>query len=67
MLASERPDRRCSAGSWSSATTSTSSSIEAGYDAGVLRLRVPVAERAKPRKIEVTTGADSAQKTAIST
>ena len=27
--------------------------IEAHYDAGVLRLRVPVAERAKPRKIEV--------------
>ncbi len=27
--------------------------IEANYDAGVLRLRVPVAERAKPRKIEV--------------
>ena len=29
--------------------------IEAGYDGGVLRLRVPVAEKAKPRKIEVTT------------
>jgi HSP20 family protein len=28
--------------------------IDAGYDAGVLRLRVPVAERAKPRKIEVS-------------
>ena len=33
--------------------------IEAGYDGGVLRLVVPVAERAKPRKIEVTTGSDS--------
>jgi len=30
--------------------------IEASYDAGVLRLIVPVAERAKPRKIEVATG-----------
>jgi len=30
--------------------------IEAAYDAGVLRLVVPVAERAKPRKIEVATG-----------
>jgi HSP20 family protein len=29
--------------------------IEARYDAGVLRLTVPVAERAKPRKIEVST------------
>ncbi len=28
--------------------------IEASYDAGVLRLLVPVAEKAKPRKISVT-------------
>ena len=28
--------------------------IEARYDAGVLALRIPVAERAKPRKIAVT-------------
>ena len=28
--------------------------IEAAYDAGVLRLAVPVAEKAKPRKIQVT-------------
>ncbi len=28
--------------------------IEAHYDAGVLRLSVPVAERAKPRRIEVS-------------
>jgi len=27
--------------------------IEAGYDAGVLTLRIPVAEKAKPRKIEI--------------
>ena len=27
--------------------------IEAGYDNGVLRLVVPVAEKAKPRKIEI--------------
>ena len=30
--------------------------IEAGYDAGVLRLRIPVAEKAKPRKIEIGRG-----------
>ena len=30
--------------------------LEARYDAGVLRLHVPVAEKAKPRKIEVTSG-----------
>ncbi|QLL07306.1 Hsp20/alpha crystallin family protein [Mycobacterium vicinigordonae] len=28
--------------------------IEASYDAGVLRLRIPVAEKAKPRKITVS-------------
>ncbi len=42
--------------------------VEAAYDAGVLRLRIPVAERARPRKIEVqhrgaemSGSADSAQ------
>jgi HSP20 family protein len=30
--------------------------IEAAYADGVLRLRIPVAEQAKPRKIQVTTG-----------
>jgi len=30
--------------------------LDAAYDAGVLRLTVPVAEKAKPRKIEVTHG-----------
>src|SRR3954468_17797114 len=39
--------------------------VEAHYDAGVLRLRVPVAEKAKPRKIEVTTSSSEDQ-TAIS-
>jgi hypothetical protein len=27
--------------------------IEAGYEAGVLTLRIPIAERAKPRKIAI--------------
>jgi len=39
--------------------------LEAHYDAGVLRLRVPVAEKAKPRKIAVSTG-DTSDQTAIS-
>lgn len=30
--------------------------IQASYEAGVLTLRVPVAEKAKPRKIEIQTG-----------
>ncbi|MFJ8159967.1 Hsp20/alpha crystallin family protein [Streptomyces sp. NPDC096136] len=28
--------------------------IEAGYEAGVLTLRIPIAERAKPRKISIS-------------
>ena len=32
--------------------------IEASYDGGVLTLRIPVAEKAKPRKIAVTTRAE---------
>ena len=40
--------------------------IEAAYDAGVLRLRVPVAEKAKPRKIEIKTDARSEEQTSIS-
>jgi HSP20 family protein len=34
--------------------------IAAGYDAGVLTLRVPVAEQAKPRKILVATKGEQA-------
>ncbi|WP_256794780.1 Hsp20/alpha crystallin family protein [Terrabacter sp. Ter38] len=34
--------------------------IRASYDAGVLRLAIPVAERAKPRRIEISQDADSA-------
>ena len=40
--------------------------IEASYDAGVLRLVVPVAERAKPRKIEVSGGGGKETQDAIS-
>jgi HSP20 family protein len=39
--------------------------LEARYDDGVLRLTVPVAERAKPRKIEVATGGRQEETTAI--
>jgi len=38
--------------------------VKADYDAGVLRLSIPVAAKAKPRKIEITT--DSGEPTAIS-
>lgn len=53
MLASERPrgvfSRQLVLGE-----NLDTESIEASYEAGVLRLRIPVAEKAKPRKIEIT-------------
>jgi HSP20 family protein len=39
--------------------------IEAGYDGGVLRLVVPVAEKARPRKIEIDTGSTAPSRQAI--
>ncbi len=33
--------------------------ISAGYDRGVLTLTIPVAERAKPRKVQINTTSDS--------
>jgi HSP20 family protein len=32
--------------------------VKADYDAGVLTLRIPVAEKAKPRKVQITTSGD---------
>ncbi|MFJ8076454.1 Hsp20/alpha crystallin family protein [Streptomyces sp. NPDC096176] len=42
------------------ADTLDTENIEADYDAGVLTLRIPIAERAKPRKISI--GAGTGQK-----
>ena len=53
MLASERPRGRFSR-QLVLGDNLDLDRIEAGYDNGVLRLVVPVAEKAKPRKIEVT-------------
>ena len=57
MLASERPRGRFSR-QLVLGDNLDLDKIEAGYAGGVLRLTVPVAERAKPRKIQVS-GADS--------
>ena len=35
--------------------------IDASYDAGVLTVRIPVAEKSKPRKIQISTAASSRQ------
>ena len=35
--------------------------IEAGYDSGVLTLKIPVAEQAKPRKISITSKGEDRQ------
>ncbi|WP_030294952.1 Hsp20/alpha crystallin family protein [Streptomyces katrae] len=43
------------------ADTLDSENIEADYDAGVLTLRIPIAERAKPRKIAIGTASDRKQ------
>ncbi len=40
--------------------------IEAAYDSGVLRLRIPVAERAKPRKIDIQFNQTDGERAAIS-
>jgi HSP20 family protein len=42
----------------------SSEHIEASYDAGVLTLRIPVAEQVKPRKIQISAGNGAKQITA---
>jgi len=41
--------------------TLDSESIEANYEGGVLTVAIPVAEKAKPRRIEVSVGSDQKQ------
>lgn len=54
LLASERPTGVFSRQLILGETLDTDN-IKATYDAGVLSLRIPVAEKAKPRKIEIST------------
>jgi HSP20 family protein len=60
MLASERPrgvfSRQLVVGD-----TLDTDKITASYDAGVLRLQIPVAERSKPRKITIASGTSDHQ------
>ncbi len=63
MLASERPRGRFSR-QLVLGDNLDLERIEADYEGGVVRLTVPVAEKAKPRKIQLNTGADN-ERTAI--
>ncbi|GGC57953.1 Hsp20 family protein [Hoyosella rhizosphaerae] len=60
MLASERPRGVFSRQLFLGDNLDTGA-IEAHYDSGVLRVTIPVAEKAKPRKIEITNSKAGAQ------
>lgn len=60
MLAAERPTGTFSRQLFLGESLDTDR-IEATYDAGVLTLRIPVAEKAKPRKITVGSGGSGRQ------
>ena len=59
VLASERPQGRFSRQLFLGDSLDTER-INASYDNGVLTLRLPVADQAKPRKVEVTSGGSTA-------
>jgi HSP20 family protein len=60
ILVSERPQGSFSRQIFVSEALDTNS-IDASYDQGVLTLEIPVAEQAKPRRIEVSRGASNRQ------
>lgn len=55
LIAAERPSGRFSRQVFLGDTLD-SDRIDASYDAGVLTVRIPVAEQAKPRKIQISGG-----------
>lgn len=55
LIAAERPTGTCSRQLFLGDSLDTER-IDASYDAGVLTLRIPVAEQAKPRKIQISGG-----------
>jgi HSP20 family protein len=58
LVAAERPMGTFSRQLFLGETLDTEK-LEAGYEAGVLTLRIPVAERAKPRRVAVTVTGDA--------
>ena len=67
VIASERPQGTFSRQLFLGDTLDTDH-VDASYEHGVLTVRVPVAEQAKPRKVEITSGSgDTRQIEATST
>jgi HSP20 family protein len=60
MIVSERPTGAFTRQLFLGETLDTER-IDASYDAGVLTLRIPVAEKAKPRRIQITGGSKPKQ------
>ncbi|MEU4493270.1 Hsp20/alpha crystallin family protein [Streptomyces sp. NPDC023998] len=60
LIAAERPTGTCSRQLFLGDSLDTER-IDAAYDAGVLTLRIPVAEQARPRKIKISGGASPKQ------
>jgi HSP20 family protein len=61
MLVAERPRGRFSRQLFLGETLDTDH-IDAGYRDGVLSLRIPVAEKAKPRRLEIADRSDEARR-----
>jgi HSP20 family protein len=61
LVAAERPMGTFSRQLFLGDTLDTDN-LQARYDNGVLTLRIPIAEQAKPRKVAVTTGGDGPRK-----
>ena len=57
LVAAERP-RGVFSRQWILGDNLDTERVQARYDSGVLTLRIPVAEKAKPRKIEITQATD---------
>jgi len=60
MIAAERPRGTFTRQLFLGDTLDTER-LEAGYDAGVLSLHIPIAERAKPRRVSVTSSGGKQQ------
>jgi HSP20 family protein len=60
MIAAERPRGALTRQLFLGETLDTER-LEAGYDAGVITLHIPIAERAKPRRVSVTSSGSKQQ------